>query len=343
MCVSLATHLCLGIAIFSCINAQFPQKCYYAPNKLAGSAIIPCGDPVSGVIPCCQNGDTCMSDSVCYNQATGVTYQYGCTDSSYAKCPKKCDLDVGKYLKHLHKAKEADVNRVEKSNWVGLVYCNGSSGNQWACNHPETCGEHCPTNSIWQQAIQTLPARPPGCDNLIPQKYAFAGPTSLAPIMLLPTNLGGATTYYSLTAISGTTVTYSATTPYATNANHQSSGQVSSESGLSTAAKTGIGAGIGGAALVTTALAAFILLKRRRRSKRQQSVATAPGSTFGQQAVNENQWSPKAELASDAQTQRFTMPPQELPTNKSDQDLSLVGQGGKGSGSTGLYELPTPI
>lgn len=186
--------------------------------------------------------------------------------------------------------------------------------------------------------------RPPGCDNLNPQKNAFAGPTSLRPIMLLPTNLGGATWYYSLTAMGGKTTTYSATTPYQTATNSASSEQVSSETGLSTAAKTGIGAGIGGAALITAALAAFILIKRRRRSKHQRDLATAPGSTFGEQAMNENQCSPKAELASDAQTQRFAMlPPQELPANKSEQDLSLVGQRGMGSGSTEVHELPTPI
>ncbi|TLD20892.1 hypothetical protein E2P81_ATG08556 [Venturia nashicola] len=345
MHIPLATYLCLLAAIFSYINAQTLQKCYYAPNKLAGSAIIPCGDPKSGVKACCQNGDTCLSDSVCFNQATLVTYQYGCTDSFYENqlCPKKCNLDVGKYLERTQTAKNTYKNGTEKSNWVGLVYCNGSSGNQWDCNHPETCGELCPTNSVWQQAIQTLPSRPPGCDNLKPQKNAFAGPTKLAPIMLLPTILGGVTTYYSLTAVNGTTMTYSATTPYATDTNSESSGQESSNNGLSTATKTGIGAGIGGAALITAALVAFILMKRRRQSKCQQSVATALGSTLGEQPTNENHWSPKAELASDAQTQRFTMPPpQELPTNISDQDLSLVGQRGTGSGSTGVYELPTP-
>lgn len=363
MQILLPNYLYVGLAIFSCINAQFPQKCYYAPNKQAGSAIIPCGDPTSGVQSCCQNGDFCMSDSVCFNPMMGVTYQYGCTDSSYTdqiSCPQKCGLDVGKYFERLKAAKKADGGCTEESNWVGLIYCNGSS-NQWDCNHPETCGKYCPTNSVWQQAIQSLPSRPRGCDDLTPQKGAFAGPTSLAPVLLLPTNLGGVTSYYSLSAIGGSYITLTATSPFtmtatATNATPTSSstntgsfGQTASATSLSTGAKAGIGAGVGTVVLIIAALTAFLLMKRRRRrSKHEQSEAVAPGSTFGEQTLDENYRSTKAELASDAQTQHFSIRTrQELPTNHSGQDLSSLGQGraasttpGLGSDSSGVHELP---
>lgn len=159
--------------------------------------------------------------------------------------------------------------------------------------------------------------------------------------MLLPTNLGGVTTYYSLTATDGRYITSTATTPFPTNAKTTSTSSSSSATSLSTAAKIGIGAGIGAAVLITAALAAFILMKRRRRSKRQPSVAPAPGSNFGEQTLDESHWSPKAELASDAQTQRFSKPmPQELSTNHSNQDLSLPGEKGVGSDRSGIHELP---
>ncbi|QDS75082.1 hypothetical protein FKW77_006880 [Venturia effusa] len=330
MQTSFATYLYLYLATLSLIDAQFPQQCYYAPGKLAGSAIIPCGDPALGVQSCCQNGDFCMSDSVCYNSKTGVTYQYGCTDSSYNNrlaCPKKCGLDV------------------EKSNWIGLIYCN-ASGNQWDCNHPDTCADYCPSNAIWQQAIQSLPTRPRGCDDLHPQKGAFAGPTSLAPIMLLPTNLGGMTSYYSLSANGGSYVTYTATTPYPTTTTSIQTTTASSSTrsgGLTTGAKAGIGAGIGTAVLAIFALAAYLLMKRRKRSKVEQKIVTAPDNAVGEQGtvMDQDHWSTKAELANDAQTQRSPVPPpQELPTNNSGQDLSLRGKGGVESDKSVVHELP---
>jgi hypothetical protein len=51
---------------------------------------------------------------------------------------------------------------LEHSNLVALIYCNGSSGNQWAFHHDDTCGKHCPSYNNWQQAIQKLPKEPQG-------------------------------------------------------------------------------------------------------------------------------------------------------------------------------------
>lgn len=90
------------LALGCIVDAQFNRECYYAPNKKAGSAIIPCTDPSRGITWCCQNGDICLSDLACWNPKTNVTYQYGCTDSMYEhdNCPKKCNLDMGVFLLH---------------------------------------------------------------------------------------------------------------------------------------------------------------------------------------------------------------------------------------------------
>ena len=71
--------------------AAYAQTCYVAPGVAADSSVVPCGSG-NGVLHCCQLGDICLSDSACFNYATGVTYLYGCTDSSYASdvCPWKC-------------------------------------------------------------------------------------------------------------------------------------------------------------------------------------------------------------------------------------------------------------
>lgn len=107
--------------------ASTPQLCYTDVDKLAPKYIVPCW--TSNTTPhysCCKAGDKCLEHNACYDSGTGNTYQYGCTDSAYADssvCPSKCDL-----------------NR-ETTNWVGLVYCNGTHGlpgDTWVCILPVT-------------------------------------------------------------------------------------------------------------------------------------------------------------------------------------------------------------
>lgn len=91
-----------------------PQLCYTEAGVLAPDYIVPCWPSQKAQqYSCCKIGDKCLDHSACYNAQTGVTYQYGCTDSAYRDpniCPTKCGLD-GK-----------------KSNYVGMVFCNGSRG-----------------------------------------------------------------------------------------------------------------------------------------------------------------------------------------------------------------------
>ena len=77
------------------------QTCYVSAGVEADSSVVPCGS--SGVSACCQLGDICLSDSACFNYVTGVTYLYGCTDSSYSDgvCPWKCGTDYSEYNQNL--------------------------------------------------------------------------------------------------------------------------------------------------------------------------------------------------------------------------------------------------
>ncbi|KAF2473986.1 uncharacterized protein BDR25DRAFT_257070, partial [Lindgomyces ingoldianus] len=74
------------------------QLCYIAAGEVAPSNLIPCytdwGAPQAS---CCLKGDMCLEGNSCYDQLTGVTYQYGCTDLEYKdkNCPRKCHLDTG--------------------------------------------------------------------------------------------------------------------------------------------------------------------------------------------------------------------------------------------------------
>ena len=146
--------------------ATAQNQCYYAANTRAGSAIIPCGGS-SSISACCQIGDLCLSDSACWNPTHNVTYLYGCTDPTYtdASCPWKCGADFA------------------SAPYVGLDYCYNTTQNEWSCTHP-------PSNS---DSIQEFPAQECLDDSII----AFAGPSSLQPVLSLPTDIGGGTVYFS--------------------------------------------------------------------------------------------------------------------------------------------------
>lgn len=100
--------LLCGLAVMS---DSTPALCYHDVNQLAPEYIVPCWP--SNRMPhysCCKIGSKCLKHNACYDGATGVTYQYGCTDATYIdpSCPSKCGL-----------------NR-QKSKWVGMVYCDGT-------------------------------------------------------------------------------------------------------------------------------------------------------------------------------------------------------------------------
>ena len=141
-------------------------QCYYAADAMAGSAFVPCGG-IDSYSACCQLGDLCLSQNSCWNPSHNVTYLYGCSDPSYtdASCPWKCGptFDTGIY--------------------VGLDYCYQTTQNEWACTHP-------PSNSA---TIESFPAQECVDDSVV----AFAGPSSLQPILSLPTNVGGETVWFS--------------------------------------------------------------------------------------------------------------------------------------------------
>jgi hypothetical protein len=138
---------------FAPTSALTPQPCYFAPNSLAPDTFLPC---YSSTHPshyaCCRAGDKCLENSACYSPSTGVTYQYGCTDSTFnaPQCAQKCHLDTA------------------KSHWVGLVFCNGTKGlpwDEWVCHHPDNCGDvgGC-ENMVWGDEIQRMPET--GCEDI---------------------------------------------------------------------------------------------------------------------------------------------------------------------------------
>ncbi|ORX96900.1 hypothetical protein BCR34DRAFT_607478 [Clohesyomyces aquaticus] len=143
-----AAGLLLSTRVVAAASSSDSQRCYFAASQLAPDYIIPCYSNWSDEnFACCKKGNKCLDGNACYDDGTGVTYQYGCTDRDYKdkNCPHKCGLDTN------------------KSNWVGLVYCNGSDNtpnNTWICHHPENCGDeqHCPGTTPWDSKLQKMPA-----------------------------------------------------------------------------------------------------------------------------------------------------------------------------------------
>ncbi|KAF2188259.1 hypothetical protein K469DRAFT_703756 [Zopfia rhizophila CBS 207.26] len=150
---------------------------------LAPDYIIPCytnwGDPFSS---CCKVGNVCLGKNACYDQTTGITYQYGCTDRMYRdpNCPQKCDLSR------------------KDSNWVGLVYCNGTDDtpeDTWLCHHPENCGgeTHCPRHKPWDPRLEKLPNV--DCKDMAMELSAMhAGPV-LSDLLPLPSEVPRVSSY----------------------------------------------------------------------------------------------------------------------------------------------------
>ncbi|PSN62009.1 hypothetical protein BS50DRAFT_135059 [Corynespora cassiicola Philippines] len=152
-------------------------RCYYDVGKFAPEDIIPCyPSAVTEHYSCCKVGNKCLRNNACYDQDTGVTYQYGCTDETYqdSHCARKCNLDR------------------EKSHWAGLVFCNESSDRKngsWICHHPDNCGgrdqDDC-APSPWDPSIEKLPRT--HCKDLATDEghVAFYGSATISDILPLP-------------------------------------------------------------------------------------------------------------------------------------------------------------
>ncbi|KAF2265732.1 hypothetical protein CC78DRAFT_172962 [Lojkania enalia] len=91
--------LALALLFSRLAAAAYEQRCYYDAGRLAPNYILPCYMEGFGLpaYSCCKQGSNCLKQGACWDAITKVTYQYGCTDSTYQddKCPKKCGLDRG--------------------------------------------------------------------------------------------------------------------------------------------------------------------------------------------------------------------------------------------------------
>lgn len=157
------THDMRFTLLLGFLSLSTAQTCYYAKGKSVDSFYVPCAQASeSDIYSCCGLGHLCLSDNACWDPETNVTYQYGCTDSTYQdkSCPTKCDEDLI---------------------WSGLAYCGGSS-NEWTC---------CPTNGDFPQSVA-----PCHCAGSTTRKIAFVGPATLQAQISLPGTTGGATSYF---------------------------------------------------------------------------------------------------------------------------------------------------
>ncbi|EXJ59268.1 hypothetical protein A1O7_06700 [Cladophialophora yegresii CBS 114405] len=261
--------------------------CYYYDGYEADSRYIPCGNAALGPKVCCESLDMCLSSGACYNAQYGVTYLAGCTIETYDDpiCPKKT---------------------FEDEQWVGLVYCNGTS-NEWvACDEKETGSTTVTKPSYcW-------------CPDEDSRTVAFSDSSVLKNIMSLPATKGQTVTWkdadtwsteHSIASAFGfsldpdtTTSTSSPTSSSSTNSASTSftpastsqgpsatlnpistfaapaatSAPPATSSGLSTGAKVGVALGSVGGTAVLAVLAWLIFACMRRRSQKDEAKAEEP-------------------------------------------------------------------
>ncbi|KAK1624407.1 hypothetical protein BDP81DRAFT_330150 [Colletotrichum phormii] len=258
-------------------NGDYDQ-CYFDAGYVGPTSLLPClpaNETDNGFSWCCLAGDSCVNQA-CWNQPSGVTYQYGCNDPTYKdkSCPLKGDLDPA------------------KSPWIGLVRCDTENEGllkYWACNHPDTCGENCPTEpdrpqvtqSVWPWIPKSLPPNtdckdlgkrvlaiyapnPLGSTGGVPSVYTAAAdkPSPSMP----PLQSSGTTAYLASSSMSISVSDPTSSVINVTSSTTATATSVDSETSSSTLG-TGAIAGIAvsstivlGAAL----LVAFMLLRRRR-------------------------------------------------------------------------------
>ncbi|KAK1489276.1 hypothetical protein CCUS01_03320, partial [Colletotrichum cuscutae] len=256
------------------------DQCYFDAGYVGPPNLLPClpaNETKGGFSWCCLAGDACVNEA-CWNHDSGVTYQYGCNDPNYADkiCPLKGDLDPA------------------KSPWIGLVRCDTENEGilkYWACNHPDTCGENCPTEperpqvtqSVWPWKPQALPPNK-DCKDLgrrvlamyapatIPSTggvpLAYTAPANKPSLSMPPLQSSGTTTSLASsttpTSISDTgTSVVNITSP--TAATPTSVDSKTSSSTLGTGAIASIA--VSSAFLIGSALFVAFMLLRRRRSR----------------------------------------------------------------------------
>ncbi|KAF2020024.1 hypothetical protein BU24DRAFT_131468 [Aaosphaeria arxii CBS 175.79] len=263
------------------------QRCYSSAGELAPDYIIPCYTSwTADATFCCKRGNVCLEHNACYDGATGITYQYGCTDESYAdaNCPKKCGLDT------------------KKSEWVGMVFCGGEEGGRngsWLCHHPDNCGDSCIGHTPWDPQLERLPKIQ--CSEMKPSLVAISAPSTLSDIMKIPNEATALASYFAAHPTARPTSSTSSQPPVtAASTPAASSSQVSSstapptsvpadpstaESNASSARKKktkalAIGLGVGiplVMSLIGTAL--FLLYRRHNASSSTSSPTTIPSSS----------------------------------------------------------------
>ncbi|KAK1590314.1 uncharacterized protein LY79DRAFT_516187 [Colletotrichum navitas] len=284
----------LFLSLLSPVLADYDQ-CYYDAGLAGPRELLPClpaNETDNGVSWCCMAGQFCVNQA-CYDGKSGVTYQYGCNDPTYKdkNCPVKGGLDRA------------------KSPWIGLVQCNNANEGElkfWASNHPDTCGENCPTEpdqpqvtqSVWPFEIQPLPPIS-DCKDLGKRVLAMYAPSALGstggvpatytppPGKPSPTRPPLRSSYATTTSIpvtqsasqvvsSGSSISTSSATPSATSSATSSTASVATNAPAALGPSSpalGNGA-IAGIAVSSTAVAfsalfaIFILLRRRLARKR---------------------------------------------------------------------------
>jgi len=258
----------------------------------------------SGQSACCLLGDICLSGSTCWNFDTGNLYQYGCTDITYKDetCPYKCGSNS---TLSPWTALEYCVDQP------------GEVNDTWVCHNPESCGCEW-DSSPEMLILQPRGCKDMGSDAKValyaPSTLApyLSLPTSIGGSTgyISTTKVNGTSTWIS-TVIPGYTP---ATVTELTNYGHQptqiifidekakpsastvaaaesigasaspgstnstTSTNAQSQSGLSTAAKAGIGAGIGAGIMIALLVAILVLLARiRKRRAATQAPVQRPG------------------------------------------------------------------
>ncbi|KAK1673529.1 hypothetical protein BDP55DRAFT_769979 [Colletotrichum godetiae] len=282
-------------------NGDYDQ-CYFNAGYVGPTSLLPClpaNETDNGFSWCCLAGDSCVNQA-CWNRPSGVTYQYGCNDPTYKdkSCPLKGDLDPA------------------KSPWIGLVRCDTENEGllkYWACNHPDTCGENCPTEpdrpqvtqSVWPWIPKSLPPNT-DCKDLGKRVLAMYAPNPLG-------STGGVPSVYTAAAdkpspsmppVQSSDTTYSASSSMPISVSDPTSSVISVTSSTTAAAisvdsetsRLNLGTGaIAGIAVSSTIalgsalLVAFMLLRRRR--SRQDPVS----DTHEDESYNHDQHGP-AEL-----------------------------------------------
>ncbi|OHF03036.1 hypothetical protein CORC01_01794 [Colletotrichum orchidophilum] len=286
--------LALGLLAMAAHNDNDDyDQCYFDAGYVGPTSLLPClpaNETDNGVSWCCLAGHNCVNQG-CWEQRSGVTYQYGCNDPTYKdkNCPIKGGLDRA------------------KSPWVGLVKCeteNEGLLKYWACNHPDTCGENCPTEpdrpqvtqSVWPWEPQPLPPNkdckdlgrrvlavyapdPMGSTGGVPSTYMAPAdkPSPTRPPLQQSDTTTTSTSLYTSTSPSETSSSVITPPPSTTAA----ATSVDFEKGSSTIG-TGAIAGITVSSTVVVVSASFavFMLLRRRHSRQQDIPSAQPIETY---------------------------------------------------------------